>query len=226
MSATSFGGSFELTKTDDSTTRNIFQNQLIKAALHSQFTFLKYVPFAPAKHNPEMDEMIERIVSRRRKAMEAGEEKKDLLQIFMDTHDAHPDKYTVKHVTEEMRLFMFVGFSLRPLPCPFCYISILYLLMCLRIAGSDTTSTTATFTVFLLLSNPSKLKLLLSELDAAFPNMNDEITFAATQNLSYLSACINESMRLMPIVRTGMPRVADKATVLDGFEIPEGVRSP
>jgi cytochrome P450 len=73
---------------------------------------------------------------------------------------------------------------------------------------------------------PTKLALLLSEIDAAFPNPNDPITFAATQNLSYLNACINESMRLMPIVRAGVPRVATRTTVLDGYEIPSGVRSP
>jgi hypothetical protein len=117
MSATSFGGSFELTKTDDSTTRNIFQKQLIIAALHSQFTFLQYIPFTPPKHSPDMDDMIRRIVSKRRKAMEAGEKKKDLLQIFMDTHDAHPNEYTEKHVTEEMRLFMSVfPYLLPPIP--------------------------------------------------------------------------------------------------------------
>jgi cytochrome P450 len=32
-------------------------------------------------------------------------------------------------------------------------------------------------------------------------------------------------MRLMPMVRAGIPRVTEKTTVLDGFEIPGGVRT-
>ena len=119
MSATSFGGSFELTQTDDSTTRNIFQKQLINASLHSQFPWLRYIPFAPPRRSIEMDEMVERIISRRRQAMDAGEETKDLLQIFVDTHDAHPDEFTVKHVMDEMRLFMCVGETLMFRSCTY-----------------------------------------------------------------------------------------------------------
>ncbi|KAG0647760.1 Cytochrome P450 monooxygenase FUS8 [Hyphodiscus hymeniophilus] len=196
MSATSFGGSFDLTRTEDTKMRKAFHTRLIKAALNSQMPWLKYIPFAPNPASPEMDEMIATIVSNRRKALEAGQEKKDLLQIFLDTHDAHPDEFTMEHIYDEMRLFM--------------------------IAGSDTTSATAQFTIILLLNNPAKMKLLLEEIDTSFPNMDDEITFAATQSLPYLNACINESMRVMPIVRTGIPRIAEQATVLDGYEIPSG----
>ena len=199
MSATSFGGSFQLTTTDDTKIRKMFHKRLIKAAINTQLPWLRYVPFVSLQ-SPDMDAMIEGIVTKRRKALEAGEEKKDLLQIFLDTQDAHPKEFTEKHIYDEMRLFM--------------------------IAGSDTTSATATFTILLLLNNPLKLKLLLDEINSGFPNINDEITFGATQNLAYLNACINESMRVMPIVRTGVPRIAEQSIVLDKFEIPPGVRLP
>lgn len=65
----------------------------------------------------------------------------------------------------------------------------------------------------------------MSEIDAAFPNPDDDITFARTQNLEYLNACINESMRIKPIVVGGLPRITEKPTVLDGFEVPSGVRT-
>ena len=198
MSATSFGGSFELTRSDDTKLRNAFKTRMMKSALDTQLPWLKYLPFAPSPKSPEMDELIATIVSKRRKAMQAGEEKKDLLQIFLDAHDAHPEEFTEKHIYDEMRLFM--------------------------IAGSDTTSSTATFTLIQLLGNPEKLKLLLKEIDTAFPSIEGEITFAATQNLSYLNACINESMRVMPIVRTGVPRIAEQPILLDGYEIPSGVQ--
>ena len=64
---------------------------------------------------------------------------------------------------------------------------------------------TAIFTILLLLNNPEKLRLVVEELDKAFPSIKDDvITFANTMDLSYLNAAINESMRLMPIVATGM----------------------
>jgi cytochrome P450 len=77
------------------------------------------------------------------------------------------------------------------------------MLMNLRIAGSDTTSITETFTLLLLLNNPATLKALMAEINTAFPSKSDSITFANTQDLPYLNAVINESMRVMPIVVGG-----------------------
>jgi hypothetical protein len=45
MSATSFGGSFELTQTDDTETRNIFYKRMRIADLHLQFPFLNVYHF-------------------------------------------------------------------------------------------------------------------------------------------------------------------------------------
>jgi cytochrome P450 len=72
-----------------------------------------------------------------------------------------------------------------------------------RIAGSDTTGLTATFTLLLLLNNQEKLKELTAEIDSNFVSLDDTITFAKTQDLPYLNAVINESMRIMPIVTGG-----------------------
>ena len=72
-----------------------------------------------------------------------------------------------------------------------------------RIAGSDTTSFTATTAVLLLVNNPEKLSHLCKEIDAAFPSLSDPITFAKTQELPYLNAVINEAMRIMPVVVSG-----------------------
>ena len=43
----------------------------------------------------------------------------------------------------------------------------------------------------------------MAEIDTAFPSKDDPITFAKTQDLPYLNAVINESMRVMPIVVAG-----------------------
>jgi cytochrome P450 len=65
--------------------------------------------------------------------------------------------------------------------------------------GSETTGTAATDVIFQLVNNPQKVKLLLEELDAAFPSLNDPIAFAKTQDLPYLNAVMLEGMRLMVI---------------------------
>ena len=78
------------------------------------------------------------------------------------------------------------------------------------------------FTQLLLLNNPRTLKALKAEIDAAFPSVDDPITFAKTQDLHYLNAVINESMRVLPIV-VGIARYTEQATVICNYEIPAGV---
>lgn len=78
--------------------------------------------------------------------------------------------------------------------------------MIYRIAGSDTTGTSAVFAVFQLVNNPEKLQNLKKEIDTTFPSKDDRISFANTQDLPYLNAVINETLRIMPIVVSGMLR--------------------
>ncbi|KAF7882809.1 uncharacterized protein EAF02_006172 [Botrytis sinoallii] len=205
MSATLFGGSFGLVINEDPHVKNLFLNRLRRVYIDVVLPFVKYIPFIPSPVQ-EMDRMIDGIIKTRRAEMGSGRkglkeekvrEKKDLLQIFLDANENDPKGFTDKHLMEEMRLFM--------------------------IAGSDTTGTTCTFTLLLLLNNPSKLQLLTQEILSAFPSQNDTITFANTQELPYLNAAINESMRLMPMVVSGLPRYTSETNWIDGFEIPAHV---
>lgn len=95
-----------------------------------------------------------------------------------------------------------------------------------RIAGRDTTSLTATFTLLLLLNNQDKMKNLLKEIDAAFPSRDDVATFLNTQDLPYLNAVINESMRVLPIVTVGLARWTTEPIMISGYEIPADVSYP
>jgi cytochrome P450 len=78
----------------------------------------------------------------------------------------------------------------------------------------------------------------LTEIDKAFPSTNDPLTFANTQDLPYLNAVINEGMRVMPVVNTGMSaawhkyedligiglsRITTDTTVISDYEMPPGV---
>ncbi|RDW70984.1 hypothetical protein BP6252_07547 [Coleophoma cylindrospora] len=193
MSATSFGGSFGLVKSNDSHLKDLFINRMQKTAIFGQLPFLQYIPFFPG-FDPALDILVNDIIAKRR--AENGSKKRDLLQIFLDANQENPLSFTEAHIVEEMRLFM--------------------------IAGSDTTSMQATFAILLLLNNEAKLKLLVEELYKAFPSRSDAITFANTQELEYLNAVINEAMRVMPIVTSGLPRVTSDAVVLNDYEIPPG----
>jgi len=179
MSATSFGGSFGLVASNDHKVKQAFSDRLKHAAVDAQFPFLKYLPFMPPSMNDDFNNMITDIVSKRRSEMTAKSPvKRDLLQLFIDSNDADPVAFTDLHLREEMSLFM--------------------------VAGSDTSSTTLTFTLLLLVNNIEKMIKLRGEIDEAFPDKDGDITFAKTQDLPYLNAVINESMRVMPIVTVGM----------------------
>lgn len=66
------------------------------------------------------------------------------------------------------------------------------------IAGSDTSGAILTFALQFLLDNPETLEILIEEVDAAVPSLNDPITAENTKNLVYLNAVINETLRLRP----------------------------
>lgn len=111
--------------------------------------------------------------------------------------------------------------------------------MNLRIAGSDTSSTTATFAIKLLLEHPLVLQTLVEELDSAFPSKSSPITMERIQNLTFLNAVINETLRLKPILPTGkwfrasittgiltrvlqgISRMSPEPRVVNGYEIPK-----
>lgn len=93
--------------------------------------------------------------------------------------------------------------------------------------------------MLLLLNHPEKMEVLLAEINAAFPSRGDSITYAKTQELPYLNAVLNESMRVMPIVVAGkcrpllettyeincigLARLVTETTLLCNLEIPAGV---
>jgi hypothetical protein len=111
MSATSFGGSFDSVRTNDNYLKNLFIQHLQEAAIDTDFPFLKWLPFLRLRKVDEMNKITDGIISKRLNSKERI--RKDLLQIFLDTHQTNPESFSDKHLQEEMRLFMYVG-SLRP----------------------------------------------------------------------------------------------------------------
>lgn len=109
MSATSFGGSFNLVETNDTKLKDMFVRRLKKTALDGTFPLIKHLPFL-ASVTREMNTLIDGIIAKRRKLNAAAGEKpkKDLVQIFVDTNDFNPSTFTQAHIREEMILFMYV----------------------------------------------------------------------------------------------------------------------
>lgn len=108
MSASLFGGSFKLVKTDDQTLKNMFIDRLKSSAINHTFPFLKYLPFMPKSRAPDMVAFLDNLIARRREIMEDEkiENPKDIFQIFIDNMDANPDEFTIDHLRESMILFM------------------------------------------------------------------------------------------------------------------------
>ena len=96
----------------------------------------------------------------------------------------------------------------------------------LLIAGSETTATLLSGCIFLLTTNPDKLNKVVAEVREAFKS-EEEITILSIQNLPYMLACLNESLRRYPPVAVGLPRVTPKGgSYVDGKFVPEGVSEP
>lgn len=92
----------------------------------------------------------------------------------------------------------------------------------LIIAGSETTATLLSGAVFLLTTNEDKMAKLVQEVRSTFKG-DGEITLSSVNGLSYMLACLNESLRRYPPVAIGMPRISPEggATVAGHF-VPGG----
>ncbi|KAJ5749530.1 Cytochrome P450 E-class group I [Penicillium manginii] len=91
-------------------------------------------------------------------------------------------------------------------------------------AGIHTTAYTLSWATFNILSSPSVLVKIQSELDEAKVAIRDDFDPKAIQNLPYLGAVIRETMRMADPVPGYLPRVVPKEGVQVGsFFLPGGV---
>ncbi|RYP69623.1 hypothetical protein DL769_005243 [Monosporascus sp. CRB-8-3] len=91
----------------------------------------------------------------------------------------------------------------------------------LLVAGYEPPAMWFYSTIYHLLKEPVILETLTKEIRGAFKSYSD-ITSGAAASLPYLTACLKESLRVIPNVLTGMPVVSPGA-VVDGTFIPKGV---
>jgi cytochrome P450 len=77
----------------------------------------------------------------------------------------------------------------------------------LIVAGSDTSSTTLSATLYYLLRNPACLEQVTTEIRSTFRAKEDIRTGPKLQSCHYLRACIDEAMRMSPAVPGLLPRL-------------------
>ncbi|KAL7928659.1 cytochrome P450, partial [Trichoderma chlorosporum] len=87
-------------------------------------------------------------------------------------------------------------------------------------AGAETTAAAMSALVFYICSNSNAHNRLVEELHSTFANEED-ITLKATQQLEYLHACIEETLRVYPPINETPPRICPGDTI-DGKYIPAG----
>lgn len=95
--------------------------------------------------------------------------------------------------------------------------------MVLTTAGSETTATVLGGTMNYLVNNPAKLATLVEEIRGEFQN-ESEMSLARLDGLPYLTAVLNEGLRLCPPIPWMLPRVVpEKGATVCGVWLPGGV---
>ncbi|KAG9305516.1 hypothetical protein G9A89_006486 [Geosiphon pyriformis] len=93
------------------------------------------------------------------------------------------------------------------------------------LAGSDTTSHTASMAFILLVQNPEKMTSLRQELETNI-DLNTSLSIAKHEDLKtlpYLNGVIHETMRLYPIgIETSSARMTTEDSIIGGYFIPKG----
>ncbi|KAI1503706.1 cytochrome P450 [Biscogniauxia marginata] len=90
------------------------------------------------------------------------------------------------------------------------------------IAGSETTATLLTGATYLLLTHPDIYDKVVQEVRSSFGS-SDEISLTSVNKLSYMLACLNETLRRYPPAASWLPRlVSNGDAIIDGHVVPKG----
>jgi cytochrome P450 len=91
----------------------------------------------------------------------------------------------------------------------------------LIVAGSETTATCLSGTIYYLCKAPELLRILVDEVRSIFAS-EDDITIKTTLNLTYMQACIEESLRMFPPAVVSPTRVSP-GDFVGGYYLPKNV---
>lgn len=143
----------------------------------------------------ELVGLIEGIMQRREIEADPGEER-DLVDVLMSIRDDDGDwRFSADQVTGMFISMMF--------------------------AGHHTTSTTASWFMIEMLSNPESSARVLAEMDDLAVTGEGEITYQALREIPWLEASLKETLRLHPPLILLLRKVM-QPFVVEGFEVPVG----
>ncbi|GMH35814.1 hypothetical protein BSKO_03682 [Bryopsis sp. KO-2023] len=92
-------------------------------------------------------------------------------------------------------------------------------LLSMLVAGHETTGSALTWTLYLLVNNPEKMKKAQAEIDSVLGDRKN-VDVKDYQSLKYITRCVCESLRLYP----HPPVLLRRASVVD--ELPGGIKVP
>lgn len=92
------------------------------------------------------------------------------------------------------------------------------------IAGTETTATALSGTLYHLLRNPQMMQQLVDEIRSSFTDF-DDVTLEDMARMKYLQAVLQEGLRMYPPVPIALPRlVAEEGLEIEGKFVPAGTR--
>jgi carotene epsilon-monooxygenase len=94
-------------------------------------------------------------------------------------------------------------------------------LLSMLVAGHETTGSALTWTLYLLATNPEKMKAAQEEVDRVLGS-RVKPTMADYGNLRYIMRCVNESMRLYPHPPVLLRRALVADTLPGGYDVVKG----
>lgn len=91
-------------------------------------------------------------------------------------------------------------------------------------AGFETSSTTSAFTLFELAKKPEYLEKVFAEVDAYLTSHDNQVQYDVTTELPYLEQCIDEALRLYPVLPTITREVYEDYTMPSEVRLEKGMR--
>lgn len=92
------------------------------------------------------------------------------------------------------------------------------------LAGFETSATTASYTMYELAKNPEVQKKVHEEIDAYLQKYENKLTYDIVNELPYTYACVEETLRLYPVLVNLTREVVDDYTLPTGVRLEKGIR--